>query len=62
MHGFSGMSITAVVRLFVAVIVFGITEFFVQFLIQCALQKDRHHVTHDGIDIGYAFDADIVVL
>ena len=40
MHGFLGMSVPAVIRIFVPVIVLGITEFFVQFFIQNTFQKD----------------------
>lgn len=39
-----------------------VAEFFIQFLILCAFQKNRHHAAHNGVDICSVFDADIIVL
>ena len=44
-----------------AIIIFGISQFFIQFLIKGAFQNDRHHIPHNGIDIRSILDRYIVL-
>ena len=61
MHGLLGMSVPGIIGIFVPVIIFGISEFFVHLLVESALQDDRHHIPHDRIYIGSIFDLYIVI-
>ena len=54
------MAVTAIIGRLVAIVIPGITELFIQFLIDNTFQKNGHHVPHDRIDILTTFDADTI--
>ena len=60
MHHLLRMSVSAVIGAFVAIVIFTVTKFLLQFLIQSPFKDDRHHISHDGIDIRSIFDFHII--
>ena len=61
MHSLLGMTISGIIGFFVPIIILGISQFFIHFLIQSAFQDDRHHIPHNGVDIGSILDPNIVL-
>ena len=61
MHGLLGMTISGIIRFLVPIIILGITQFLIQFLIQCSLQDNWHHIPHNGIDIRSILDLYMVL-
>ena len=60
MHGLLGMAISRIIRFLVPIIILGISQFLIHFLIQGAFQDDGHHIPHNGIDIRPILDLYIV--
>ena len=61
MHGLLGMTISGIIRFLVPIIILGISQFLIHFLIQGTFQDDGHHIPHKGIDIRSILDRYIVL-
>lgn len=61
MHGLLGMAISGIICFLVPIIILGISQFLIHFLIQGTFQDDGHHIPHNGIDIRSILDRYIVL-